>query len=155
MFNHFGFTSDPFSIFDDLRRRMDGLWQDFEFDRGAPAWRTTSLAAATWPHVNLYDAGTQFVVHADVPGLRENDLQVHIGGGGNTLSIGGARQSATPEGYSVHRQERGAVEFSRSFSLPCKVDAERITASVKDGVLTIELPKAPEAQPRQIAVRAQ
>ncbi|WP_394825625.1 Hsp20/alpha crystallin family protein [Pendulispora albinea] len=145
----------PFSMFDDLRRRMDRLWEDFDQTWSEPGWPTTSLAASTWPAVNLFDAGTQLVVHADVPGIREQDLQLHLGGGNNTLSIAGERKAEVPEGYTVHRQERGAFQFARSFTLPCKIDPERITAKVKDGVLLVTLPKAPEAQPRQITVQSQ
>ncbi len=145
----------PFSVFDELRRRMDRLWDGFDGTTEEPRWPTTSLAAASWPPVNLYDAGANLIVHADVPGIDEKALQVYIGGGNATLVIGGERKADVLEGYTVHRRERAALQFSRSFSLPCKVDPERVTAQVKDGVLTVTLPKAPEAQPRQITVRAQ
>jgi len=59
-----------------------------------------------------------------------------------------------PEGYSAHRQERPSVNFSRSFTLPCRVNADRTIGSVKDGVLTITLEKAADAMPRQIAIKA-
>jgi HSP20 family protein len=54
----------------------------------------------------------------------------------------------------VHRQERPGLRFSRSFTLPTKIDSEKTTAVLKNGVLTLTLPKAPEAQPRQISVIA-
>jgi len=55
----------------------------------------------------------------------------------------------------VHRQERAPFKFSRSFTLPTKIDSDKTSAAMKDGVLTITLPKAPEAQPRQIVIRVQ
>ena len=58
------------------------------------------------------------------------------------------------EGKVNHRRERGSVRFSRSFSLPCPVDPEKASATVKDGILTVRLEKAPEARPRQITVKA-
>jgi HSP20 family protein len=61
---------------------------------------------------------------------------------------------APPEGYSVHRQERTASRFSRSFTLPCAVNGDAISASLEHGVLTVTLPKAPESQPRQITVKS-
>jgi len=70
------------------------------------------------------------------------------------LSVSGERKVSAPEGHAVHRRERPALRFARSVSLPVKIDAEKVTATVKDGVLTITLAKAPEARPRQITVRA-
>ena len=71
------------------------------------------------------------------------------------LTISGERKVEAPEGYSVHRQERGSVKFSRSFTFPCRIDTEKASATVKDGVLTIKLAKAAEAKPRKITVTAQ
>ncbi|WP_394841022.1 Hsp20/alpha crystallin family protein [Pendulispora brunnea] len=153
MFTGFGDFDKTLTTFDELRRRMDRLWSEFDGSWDDPRWPSTSLASSTWPLVNLYDAGANLVVKADVPGVSEKDLQIHISNG--TLSIGGERKSVVPEGYTAHRQERGEVKFLRSFSVPSKVDAERITATIKDGVLTVTMPKAPEAQPRQITVQAQ
>jgi hypothetical protein len=65
-----------------------------------------------------------------------------------------AFQVKAPEGYSAHRQERPAVRFSRSFALPCRVNPEKATAAVKNGILTVTLEKAADAMPRQIAVKA-
>ncbi|MEI7892897.1 MAG: Hsp20/alpha crystallin family protein [Myxococcales bacterium] len=147
MLTRFSDFDPTFSLFDELRRRMERVWEDF--DEGS----TPSLQAATvWPKVNLYDGGASFVLTADVPGLAEKDLQVTLHDG--ALTIAGERATKAPEGYAVHRQERGSVKFTRSLALPCKVDAENTTASVKDGVLMLTLRKAPEAQPRAIAIRA-
>jgi HSP20 family protein len=70
------------------------------------------------------------------------------------LTLSGARKTAVPEGHSAHRQERPSFEFSRSYALPAKVDADKTHATLKNGVLTITLEKAPEVKPRQITVRA-
>jgi HSP20 family protein len=72
----------------------------------------------------------------------------------STLTLEGEHKSDAPEGYSTHRQERGAYRFSRSFSLPFKADVEKCGATVKDGVLTVKVAKAKESQARQIEVRA-
>jgi HSP20 family protein len=100
----------------------------------------------------VYDAGGNLVLEADVPGMTQKDLRLTVNE--STLTLEGERKSDAPEGYSVHRQERGALRFSRSFTLPVKTDSERCEATVKDGVLIVKLPKAKEAQPRQIEVRA-
>ena len=93
------------------------------------------------------------MIKALVPGLSEKEIQ--ISGNQEVLTISGERKVDAPEGYSVHRRERGNVRFSRSFTFPCRLDMERASASVKDGVLTIKLAKAAEAKPRQITVTAQ
>jgi len=100
--------------------------------------------------VGLYDQGSQLVVRAELPGVSEGDVQLTVDHG--VLSLKGTRKTALPEGYSVHRQERADYQFARSFSLPCKVDVEKTTASMKNGLLTVTLPKAAEEQPRQITV---
>lgn len=133
------------AVFDELRRRFDRVfWEDNEPGDGASG--TTS-----WPRVNVYDEGSSLVLEADVPGLSQKDLRLTVNE--STITLEGERKSDAPEGYSVHRQERGPVRFSRSFSLPVKTDSDRCEATVKDGVLIVRLPKAKEAQPRQIEVR--
>jgi HSP20 family protein len=73
----------------------------------------------------------------------------------DVLTMSGERKHDAPQGWFVHRQERAPVKFSRSFSLPCKIDPEKSSATLKNGVLAITLAKVTEAQPRQIAVKAE
>lgn len=134
-----------FAALDDLRRRMEHVFSDSE----GP---TTSEAAAGWPRAGLWDEGGKLVFKADVPGLANKD--VHVSLTADVLTVSGERKMEIPSGYSVHRQERLPVKFSRSFALPCKVSGDDIAASLKDGVLTVTLPKAPESQPRQITVKS-
>jgi HSP20 family protein len=147
MWTRFGDFDSTFTLMDELRRRMDRVWEDYEV-----AGPRASTSSPSWPRVNVFDEGGKLVLQADVPGMNEKDIQITLHGA--TLSLAGERKTPSPEGYSVHRQERGGVHFSRSFTLPCKIDAEHTNATVKDGVLTLTLTKAAEAQPRQIAVRA-
>jgi HSP20 family protein len=116
-------------------------------------WAPAVFATDVWPRVNVVDTGGSVVLRADVPGLSEKDLQVEVTG--DTIALRGKREVHVPEGYTAHRRERGGFEFSRSLTLPFPISAEQTTAAVKDGVLTLTLAKAPEAQPRQITVRAQ
>lgn len=140
-------------MMDELRHRMNRLWDQ---DGGDGDWPRTFEEVrgrgGAWPRVNLFDTGTSLVVLAEVPGLSEKDLQLTINQ--DVLTLKGERKSDAPDGSSIHRQERAPVRFARSFTLPTKIDPEKVVATVKDGVLTITLPKAPEAQPRQISVRA-
>ena len=137
----------PTTAFEQFRTRMDRLFEDFG------RWSNTpSFYEARWPHIDLRDDGDKLLLTADVPGLAEDDIKITLNQ--NVLSIAGERKAEPPEGFAVHRKERGTFRFSRSFELPCKVDPERVAAVTKNGVLTIDLAKAPEAQPRQITVRA-
>jgi HSP20 family protein len=125
-----------------LRRELDRLFGELE--RSGSAGGTSS--------VSFEDQGETFVFRADVPGLTEADLQVNVSG--NTLTVRGERKVQVPEGHSAHRRERSDYRFDRSYELPSRVDADKATATLKHGVLTLTLPKVAEAQPRQIAVRA-
>ena len=109
-------------------------------------------AAATVAPLGFDDDGTNFVLRADVPGLTENDFDISVAG--NTVTLRGERKVTVPEGYSTHRRERSAVKFAKSYQLPTRVDADKVTATLKHGVLTLTLPKVAEAQPRQISVKA-
>jgi HSP20 family protein len=152
MFTRFGDASRDFALLDEFRRRMDRVWEDMDPSWSASPSNARTHVSSAWPRINLYDGGSNLVLKADVPGLSEKDVHVTLNESG--VSISGERKIAPPEGYSAHRQERSSFSFSRSLTLPCKVDPEKTQASVKNGVLTVTLAKAPEAQPRQIAVQA-
>lgn len=141
-----------FSVMDEVRRRMDRVFDDYG-PGPAPGAEEETRASAAWPRLNLFDTGAALVVTAEVPGLGEKDLDLTINQ--DVVTLSGERKTRGPEGYSVHRQERAGFKFSRSFTLPTKIDAEKASAIVKDGILRITLPKAPEAQPKQITVRTQ
>ena len=134
----------------ELRRQMATLLD--EFDVGWAAQPSLFGGTKTWPRVNLADAGEQLVVSGEVPGLSSKDIQVSLEH--DLLTISGERKLQPPSGYSLHRQEREGFKFVRSFGLPCKVEAEKVSATVTNGILTILLPKSPEAQPKRIEVRA-
>jgi HSP20 family protein len=71
-----------------------------------------------------------------------------------SLTLSGKRKTQAPEGYRVHRRERASLEFARAFEFPAKVDLEKVTATMKDGVLRIELAKQAQTRPRQISIKA-
>lgn len=144
----FGYTRDfdrTLSLMEQLRRRMDRVFEDMDQGYGYEP------AASQFPRTNFYDNGTAFVLALDVPGLKEKDLNLTLAN--DVLTVRGARKLEAPEGYSVHRQERAPYEFSRSYALPSKVNPEKVSAELVNGVLTISLEKAPEVKPRQINVR--
>lgn len=139
------FEIDPnYATIEDIRRRMELLFD--EHDASTPTPRTL----ANWPRANLSDEGEKLVLKAEIPGLDEKSVQVETCQ--DVLTLSGERKTAVPQGYSVHRQERADLRFSRSFTFPVKVDFEKTTAEVKNGILTVNLPKAPEVKPRSITV---
>jgi HSP20 family protein len=105
-----------------------------------------------FPRVSLDDQGTALVVRAELPGLSEKDLELTATA--TTLTLKGERKVEAPAGYSTHRSERSTFRFARTFELPAKVDSGNVEARLEHGVLTVKLPKAPEAQPKQINVKA-
>jgi HSP20 family protein len=132
---------------DVLRREMDRVFDDF--GRAPTARRGTPRS---WPRIELADTGSALVLRAEVPGVAEQDLKVQLDQA--TLTLQGVRRVEAPQGYDGHRRERAPYEFTRSFTLPVKVDAEQAKATLKHGVLTLTLPKAAEVQPRQIKVQS-
>jgi HSP20 family protein len=100
----------------------------------------------------MFDTGAELVIQAEVPGLSEKDLNLSLTA--ESLTLKGARKAQVPEGHSVHRQERPSFEFTRTFGFPTRIDPEKVTATVKDGLLVVTLPKAAEVRPRQITVKA-
>ena len=141
---------DMFSAMDRLRTYMDRVFEDTV---GRPYnGGSRPFYADSWPRANLLDSGSTFILTAEVPGLSEKDIKLTLNQ--EVLTISGERKVVPPEGYSAHRQERGSVSFSRSFALPSRVDADRTSASVKNGILTVTLERAADAMPRQIAVNA-
>jgi HSP20 family protein len=126
----------------DVLRQLDRLFSEPD------AWD----ARSGFPRISFDDQGSAYVVRAEVPGLSEKELE--ISATANALTLRGERKEEPPQGYSTHRSERTAYRFARTFELPSKVDSDRVDARLENGVLTVTLPKAPEAQPKHISVKA-
>lgn len=129
----------------DLRREIDRLLDNFTGDGGG--------RARTFPAVNLWEDGDSLYLEAELPGVGQDDID--ISAIGNELTLRGRRSPRQGDNVAYHRQERGAGEFSRAVTLPAEVDADKIEASLKDGVLTLKLPKAEAAKARKIKVKAE
>lgn len=155
MLTHFDDLDRSFAVMDQLRRRMDRMFEEYDPSarRGGPLEEAEQAWGGRFPQICATDTGPNLVFEADLPGLSEKDVQLSIHH--DVLSLSGERRTELPQGYVAHRQERMPVKFTRSFTLPCKIDPEKSEAIMKNGVLTVTLAKAAEAQPRQIAVKAQ
>ena len=127
-----------------LRREFDRLFGDLE--------RAPSFAALNTPAVSFADTGEALTLRAELPGLSEKDVEISVTA--NTLSVKAARRVDAPEGYAVHRRERQGFSFAQSYELPARIEPDRVQASLKQGVLTLTLPKAAEAQPKRVTVQA-
>ena len=126
-----------------LQDRVNSLFQDFAGDN------QTVTAAAFAPAVDVYENGEKVVLKLDVPGIKEEDLDIRVEN--QTLSVRGERKFEKEEKEeNFHRIERRYGSFFRSFSLPTTVDTENVDASYNAGVLKLELKKKASAQPRQI-----
>ena len=131
--------------FDGLRRQMQGLMGDME----AALLGRTGAAAFPALNVTLYDEN--LYVRAELPGMRASELQVTAVK--NRLSLAGTRQVGEDEGVSYHRRERAGGHFNRSIVLPIEFQGDKVSAEYVDGILTVTLPRTPEAKPKQIRVK--
>ncbi|MFH2092889.1 MAG: Hsp20/alpha crystallin family protein [Pseudomonadota bacterium] len=147
MFTRMGEIDRIFGAMDLLRNKMDQVFEGFD-RRGevGSGW----ISRSGGPRTNLYEDGDKFEIIAEVPGIAKEDLNLKIQG--NYLELSGSRSINTPEGYKVHRTERTPGSFLRSFTLPSDVDADRVEATLKEGILRLTLPKSEAAKPKQITI---
>jgi HSP20 family protein len=109
--------------------------------------------AAFAPRFDVKEDKGEYLLSADLPGVKPEAVEISLDG--DRLRVAGHREAVRKEETQrTFLSECSYGSFSRLFTLPGGVDAERVSASLKDGVLTLVLPKKPEAQPRKIAVNA-
>lgn len=133
-----------------LRDEFDRLFDDFRDLPGELGFRF--LGRPGFPAVNLWEDDRNLYAEAEVPGLKMSDLEVFVLN--DELTIKGERPEKPEQGTSYHRRERGVGKFSRVVRLPFEVDAQRVEATLRDGVLTVTLPKSPAVLPRKIEVKS-
>lgn len=143
-------TSNPWDVMRELatmQERMNRIWGN-AFERGNEDVRSRGWS----PPVDIYETeGREVVLKAELPGLRREDINLTVEN--NTLTIRGERRrDASISEDRYHRIERAYGSFSRSFTLPNTVDAGKVRADYREGVLTVVLPFRDEARPRQIQV---
>ena len=142
-------TRYPLSTSGGLRGEIDRMFGD--------AWDGLRVFAAprtgAAPALNVWEDGDCVYAEAEVPGLGRDDVDIHVAG--NELTIKGQRGSTTDEDLNYHRRERCVGTFERRLILPFDVNLDAVEATLKDGLLTIKLPKAESAKVRQIPVTAE
>ena len=136
---------EPFREFSTLQDRMNRLFRE-SYNEGG---RDESLTASSFaPAVDVYEDEHNVTLKIEVPGIDEKDIDIRLEN--NTLTVHGERKIEKEENY--RRVERQYGSFTRTFTLPTTVDAEKVSATYDQGVLKIALPKKAEAKPKQIKV---
>lgn len=134
---------DPYRDMVALQNRINQMFGDTGRDaEGFGAWL---------PPVDVLEEGDNLVFRAELPGVARDAIEVKVENGTLTLR-GEKRQEKETTAGSAHRVERVYGTFHRAFTLPSSVNAEKIQARFKDGVLELVLPKAEEAKPRRITI---
>jgi len=140
----------PFREMEEMERRFEDI-----FGRSLlPAWRRLPLEERGWaPAIEVFEKGDKFVIKAEVPGMKEEDIDVSVVG--DTLTIKGEKKAESEvKEEDYYCCERSYGSFFRSVALPSTVDAKKIEASYDNGVLEITLPKAAEVKPKKVSISA-
>lgn len=141
---------DPFRELATLQDRMNRIFED---TLSGASRRDDEALAATWtPPVDVLEKKDRIVLTAELPGFREDQIQLRFEDGVLTLD-GERRFEKEADEARYHCVERSYGRFSRVFRLPANVDEERISATFANGLLVVELPKREEAQPKSIRIR--
>jgi HSP20 family protein len=139
---------DPFRDLVTMRERMNKLFEDLVTSKG----EEKDIVASSWaPAVDIFETDQELVLSAEVPGVDENDIEIHIED--SALTIKGERKferETKEENY--HRIERSYGSFFRSFALPTYIDPDKIEAEHENGILKVRMPKKAELKPRKVKI---
>ncbi len=136
----------PLDEMANMRRRMERLMEQYG-DRGAE-----QESAGVYPAVNITEDSNAYYISAELPGVQSPDLDLNVTA--NQITIAGERKiSKEAADVRYHRREREAGKFSRAIALPGDIDAENTKAKLVSGVLTVTVPKAERAKPKQISIQ--
>ena len=133
----------PFDTLLGLQQALDAFRTSGWLDAG-PSGR------GAYPPLNVFQKGEDFVVIAEVPGVRKADLELQVKG--NTIRISGSKAVSYPEQAGLHRRERLGGRFDRAITLPVEINADGVQAECRDGILALLLPRAERDRPRAIQV---
>jgi len=139
-------TWPSFDRWIDLRDDLNSL---FDLPMMGNFARQAQLFSGWTPVLDLYQDNDNVVATVELPGMRKEDIDISLHEG--VLTIAGERQSSLGEA-DAERTERFSGKFRRSVTLPARIDAAKVSASYKDGILTVTLPKAEEAKPKKVEV---
>ena len=133
-------------------REMDRMQKDMDRLFGSMA-TGRQRRAPSFPPMNVWASEDSAKITAELPGVSKDDLEINVTG--DTLTVSGVRKAdELPESARYHRQERRYGQFERSIQLPYTVNVNKVKASFKNGMLTVELPRVEAEKPKKIAVKA-
>ncbi len=135
--------SDPFDALLPFQQALDAF-------RSSGWLGSGPSAGGAYPPLNVFRQGDDVVVVTEVPGIRKDDLQIQVKG--NTIRIAGTKSVDYGERVGVHRRERLSGTFDRAITVPVEVDADRVRAEYRDGILALHLPRAERDKPKSIAI---
>ena len=131
----------PAGLLDDVESLAREIWDSWPF----------AFPDGFTPSLDIYEKDDHLVVKTELPGIKKSDLDISLEDGVLTIKAEKKQEEVTEEA-TYYASERAFGEYSRAISLPFPVDAEKVAASLKNGLLTVKLPKAEEAKPRRIEV---
>jgi HSP20 family protein len=135
--------SDPFETLFQFQNTLDQL-------RSSNWLQASPSGGGGYPPINVFRKGEDIVLVIEVPGVRKSDLRIEAKG--NTIRIAGTKTVEQADKASVHRVERRGGQFDRAVTLPIEIDADRIKAECRDGILALHLPRAERDKPRAISI---
>jgi HSP20 family protein len=141
----------PWSAADRWSNLRDDLNSFFELPFWSSFGRAGQLFTGWSPALDLYQSNDNVVAVVELPGMRKEDIEISLHDGALTIS-GERKRESSSNGENAERTERYIGRFRRSIALPTRVDASRVSATYRDGILTVTLPKAEEVKPKQIQV---
>jgi len=135
--------SDPFETVLGLQQALDAF--------RASSWLASGPSGGgSYPPMNVFRKGDDYIIIAEVPGIRKSDLDVQVKG--NAIRLAGTKSVNYPETASLHRRERLAGRFDRTMTLPVEIDPDGVKAECHDGILAVFLPRAARDKPKSIQV---
>jgi HSP20 family protein len=138
------------ALFPDPIGALLGLQNALDAYRRSDWLQSSPSASGSYPPFNIFRKGDDLALVAEVPGISKSDLDIQVKG--RTVRLSGSKSVKYPEKASVHRRERLQGRFDRSIALPIEVDANRVTAEYRNGLLAITLPRAERDKPRSIQI---
>ncbi len=138
------------ALFPDPLDTLLGLQQALDAFRESNWLGASPSSGGSYPPFNVFRKGQDFVIIAEVPGVKKSDLDVQVKE--STIRVSGTRSVSYPEKASLHRRERVAGRFDRSVTLPIEIDADGVKAECRDGILALFLPRAERDRPKSIRV---
>ena len=134
---------DPFDALSSLQQALDTF-------RSSSWLASGPSGGGTYPPMNVFRKGDDFVIITEVPGVKKSDLDIQVKG--NTIRLSGTKSVVYPEKAGIHRRERLAGRFDRVATLPVQIDPDGVKAECRDGILALYLPRAERDKPKTIQI---